>query len=105
MLAEALSSATTVALWLTWSCPVNLGFIHTYCSVSCNPCAPLVWLCCPSVAAAKSYYGTSEHCETTNMANTNDSGIRNDRERRNERCNYTILPSLLDEEDIHGDFI
>ena len=109
MLAEALSSATTAALWLTWTCPVNIGFIHTYCSVSCNPCAPLVWLCCPSiiaVASAKSYYDTSsEHCDV--IANTTfEDGILKEHssERRNERKNFITLPSLLDEEDIHEDF-
>jgi hypothetical protein len=98
MLAEAISS-TTAALWLSLSCPVQLGCIHTYFSLSCNLCAP-----CGFAASSSSDTPKEDIHDPWLQLEATESKVWTPFTRNsladNTSYKFSDMPSLLDVEDL-----
>lgn len=97
MLAEAISS-TTAAPWLSLSCPVQLGCIHTYFSLSCNLCAPCGFAASSNGTPDEDFHDPSLQLEATKTKVW--TPFTNSTLADNISYTFTDMPSLLDAEDL-----
>jgi len=92
---EAISS-TTAALWLSLSCPLNLGCIHTYLSVSCDLCAPCAFATTKSTTIGQDDDEDTRPQRKTIKAWTPITGTVVD----SNSYHYKDMPSLFDDDEL-----